>query len=285
MTKVTDSLAHATRPVFITDFTPPRGADPALFDGAAHLQQADFVSVAYNPGKLVRVDSAAAAYQIKQRFDLDVVFNLSPRDMNKVALESRLLGATALGLQNVLVLQGDPITERDAVTPVRDYTATRLIAAVRNLNEGKDYRGSSLRTACDFCIGAALDLNRDLGAEARLVHRKVEAGAQFFVAQPVFSAEEVQAFHNAYTAQAGTGLEAPIFWGVQILAKEGVIFSSVPQAVREQIEQGRDGVEIAREVYESLRSRGENAFYVVSPIMRGGARDYEAAARFFDAIL
>lgn len=280
--KVTDALEQAGRPVFITDFTPPRGADPSLLDGAAHLRGADFVSVAYNPGKLVRLDSATAAWQLKQRFGVDVVFNLSPRDMNKIALQSRLLGAAAMGLENVLVLQGDPIAQRDGVTGVRDYTATGLIGAVRELNEGKDYRGSNLRSACDFCIGAALDLNRDLQAEVRLARRKVEAGAQFFVAQPVFGAEPIDAFRQAYEAEAGEP-PVPVFWGVQVMAKDGVLFAGVPDAVRQQVERGRDGVEIALEVYHALREHGENAFYVVSPIMRGGARDYEAAARFFEA--
>ena len=52
------------------------------------------------------------------------MFNLSPRDMNKLALQSRLLGAQAMGLENVLVLQGDPVTERDGFAAVSELTAT-----------------------------------------------------------------------------------------------------------------------------------------------------------------
>ena len=267
MTKVTHALDHAGKPVFICDFTPPRGAGPALLDGAAHLQHAGFVSVAYNPGKLVRVDSVAAAHQLRQRFGLDVIFNLSPRDMNKIALESRLLGAAALGLENVLVLQGDPIIERDNVSSVADYTSTGLIAAVRNLNQGLDYRGSKLRSPCDLCVGASIDLSRGVDAEVRLTHRKVEAGAQFFVTQPVFGAEQVEAFHLAYRSLAGQALAAPVFWGIQLLAKDGVLFSGIPADVRAQVEQGRDGVAIARDVYDSLRSRHEDAFYLIAPIL------------------
>jgi 5,10-methylenetetrahydrofolate reductase len=280
MTKITDALAQSSKPVFIADFTPPRGAEPALLDDAVRLRQADFVSVAYNPGKLVRLDSVTAAYLLKQRFGTDTVFNLSPRDMNKIALESRLLGAATLGLENVLVLQGDGLTEREKAASVADYTATALIAAARTLNKGLDYRKSKLDSAGDFCIGAALDLGREAGAEVALTHKKVEAGAHFFIAQPVFSAEPVEAFHEAYRAATGHALTVPIFWGVQILAKDGVRFSSIPAGVRKEVEQGRDGVEIAREAYDSLRGRGENAFYLIAPIMRGGARDYDAASRF-----
>ena len=284
MTKVTDALTRSTAPVFISDFTPPRGAESALLDGAQLLAKSDFVAVAYNPGKLVRLDSVTAAYQIKQRFRQDVVFNLSPRDMNKIALQSRLLGAASLGLENVLVLQGDPIAERDHVTAVADYRSTGLIAAVRELNEGLDYRGGKLRSATDFCIGASIDPSREPAAEAVLAHRKAQAGAHFFVTQPVWSYEQIEAFEADYEQQAGETLTPPVFWGVQLLTKDGVLFSGIPDTVREQVEAGRDGVEIAHEVFESLVGRGVRAFYVVAPILKGGARDYESAARFLDAV-
>jgi homocysteine S-methyltransferase len=203
--------------------------------------------------------------------------------MNKIALESRLLGAAALGLENVLVLQGDPIAERDKVTAVADYKATGLIAAARNLNEGLDYRGSKLRSSTDLCIGASLDLGRGIEPEVKLAHRKVEAGAQFFVAQPVFDFETVESFHAAYARVAGTAPNVPVFWGLQLLAADGVLFSSIPQEIRSRVEAGGDGVEIALEVYSALRANGVRAFYVIAPILRGGARDYEAAARFLQA--
>ena len=74
---------------------------------------ADFVSVAYSPGRSVRVDSTAMAQVIGLSGDQDVIFSLAPRDMNKLALQNHLLGAQALGLENVVVLGGD------------DFTATR----------------------------------------------------------------------------------------------------------------------------------------------------------------
>jgi homocysteine S-methyltransferase len=163
MTRITDAVSQSDQPVFICDFTPPRGADPSLLDGAANLRQTDFISVAYNPGKLVRVDSVAVAHQLKQRFGVDVVFNLSPRDMNKIALESRLLGAAALGLENVLVLQGDRLTEREDATAVADYTATGLIAAARHLNEG----WTTAAAACGRHATSASALPWTLGATWR----------------------------------------------------------------------------------------------------------------------
>src|SRR5436190_557789 len=75
----------------------------------------DFTAVAYNPGKAVRIDSDSVAHEIKRVTGRETIFNLSPRDMNRIAVQSRLLGGSIMGLSNVLVVQGDPLTERDRI--------------------------------------------------------------------------------------------------------------------------------------------------------------------------
>jgi len=284
MTKVTEAILAAgeDRAVFVCDFTPPRGSDPELLEGARHLARADFICVAYNPGKLVRVDSVAAAFAVRERTGREVVFNLAPRDMNRLALESRLLGAGLLGLENVLVVQGDAFTDRDGVPAAKDYTATGLIRAVKQLNQGLDYRGARLRADCDFCVGASLDLSRGIQDEARLAAKKVEAGADFLVSQPVFDLTLISDFLSAFEKAAGAPLAVPVLWGLQILTAEGVLFSNVPQDLLRDLERGRDGVDIALETYALFREAGIAGVYLVSPILRGGARDYQAAARFME---
>jgi len=282
--KVTDAIGQTrSRPVFIADFSPPRGGDPALLADAMKLD-VDFICVAYNPGKAVRIDSATAAWRIAQDTGRGVVFTLSPRDMNKLALQSKLLGAQAMELENVLVLQGDPVMERDTFSAVSDFTASELMASIREMNTGTDFKGSKLRSPTGFCIGASADLGRGVAHEAGLAHRKVLAGANFIVTQPVFDAAEIAAFREAYAAVAGTELSIPVFWGLQILVADGVIFSNVPQSVRDDLESGRDGVDIALEAYGRLLEFGVDGIYLVSPIMRGGSRDYDAAARFMASI-
>jgi homocysteine S-methyltransferase len=278
--KVIDAVRDAAgRAVIVCDYTPPRGGDPALLENAGDLAAADFIAVAYNPGKLVRADSAAAAYALKQRQGTDVIFNLSPRDMNALALQSRLLGAQLLGLENVLVLQGDDLTERDGTAAVNEYTASGLIGAIAAMNQGTDLKGSNLRGPTDLCIGAALDLNRDLREEARLTARKVASGVHFLVSQPVFAASTAREFLEAYGEVAGSLLSVPVFWGLQVLRADGILFSTVPQATLDALEAGRDGVEIAGELYGDFIAAGLNGIYLISPILRGGARDYEAAGR------
>ena len=279
MGKVTAALSEGNGSVFICDFSPPRGTRPDLLDGARQLKS-DFICVAYNPGKAVRVDSISAAFAVKNATGRDVIFNLSPRDMNRLAIESRLLGAELLGVQNVIVIQSDAFTDKDGLTAAGDYTTTGLITAIRDLNNGIDFRGSKLRNACDFCVGAAIDLGKGIEQEARLAHRKVEAGAEFFVTQPIFDVRQVAEFTAAYERAAGATLQQPVFWGLQILAEGGLIFSNVPDGPRRDLEAGRDGVEIALETYTQLQGVEVEGFYLIPPILKGGVRDYEAAGRF-----
>src|SRR5215831_591659 len=137
-----------------------------------------------------------------------------------------------LGLENLVVLAGDAFSERDRsqATAVADFRPTELIASIAAMNMGTDYKGSRLRCPTDFCIGASIDLTCGVAREARLAHRKAQAGAHFFLAQP-------------------------IFWGVQVLEKNGVIFSSVPPEVRRELEAGQPGTDIAlallRQVFDA----------------------------------
>jgi 5,10-methylenetetrahydrofolate reductase len=279
--KVTDALkpAHRRRPVFIADFSPPRGPTTDFLDDAMKLI-VDFIAVAYNPGKAVRIDSVSVAHEIKRVSGRETIFNLSPRDMNRIAVQSRLLGGSIMGLSNVLVVQGDPLTERDRIRAATGDTATSLIADIAQLNLGLDYKGLKLRAPTDICIGASVDLGKGIEAEARLAQRKVEAGAHFLVTQPIFDAEDIARFEAAYASMAGAKLGVPVFWGLQILVADGVLFSNVPASVREQLEGGRSGVEIALEQYERMLAAGVQGIYLVAPIIKGGARDYDAAADF-----
>ncbi len=283
MAKVTERCFEATgHTTFICDFSPPRTGDPTQFTQPD--LDADLMSVAYNPGRAVRVNSARLASEINRRTGKDVMFTLATRDMNKVALQSLLLGAQLLGLENVVVVQGDPFTQRDLqrVKDVGDLTATGLIATIVGMNQGTDYREGQLRAPTDFCIGATLDLTRDIQQEARLAHRKVGAGAHFLITQPIFDVAEAQRLKETYAELSGQELNLPVFFGLQVLEKDGVIFSSVPEQVRRELDQDRSGVEIALELYQRFREAGLNNIYLVPPIRRGGARNYAAAQEVLD---
>ena len=269
----------AGRPGFICDFSPPRSGNIA--EARRADIPADFISVAYNPGRAVRANSAMLAAAIRGETGREAVFTIATRDMNRLALQSLLLGAQVLGLQNVVVVQGDRFDNRDrALLAVNGYRPTELIGAIRALNEGTDFRGSSLRESTNFCIGATFDLGRGIDEEAELTARKVEAGANFLMSQPIFDPDDAHRFLETYERLCGESLSVPVFYGLQILEQGGVLFSSVPDQVRSDLDAGRSGVEIALELYDRFAKAGLRNIYLVPPIRRGGARDYIAARDF-----
>ena len=283
------SQKHAQRngkPLFICDYSPPRGADLSTVEQVKQVG-ADFVCVAYSPGKSVRVDSTVMAHLISRPGDQDVIFNLACRDMNRLALQNHLLGAQLLGLENVLVLQGDEFTERDlaSVKDVGDYRATELIQAIGSLNQGMDFRGLKLRAPTTFCIGAAIDLGRsNLEQEALLTQRKVAAGADFFLTQAFYDVRKADRFLEVYQASTGQEFPRPVFYGLQILEKDGIIFGDVPQDTQRDLERGRPATDIALEQLHAYMDNGLTCIYLVPPILRGGRRNYQAAQDVLEAV-
>ena len=286
MTTVVQRCAERRgQPMFLCDFSPPRGADLSTVDQVKQVG-ADFVCVAYSPGKSVRVDSTVMAHLIGRDGEQQVVFNLACRDMNRLAIQNHLLGAQLLGLENVLVLQGDEFTERDleSLKSVADYRPVELIGDIESLNEGVDFRGLKLRQPTAFCIGAVVDLARaDMEREVGLARQKVSAGADYLITQAFYDLDQAARFHDLYAKLAGQELTVPVFYGLQVLEADGLIFGDVPQKVRRDLDRGRSGVDIALEQLRAYIDGGMTGVYLVPPILRGGRRDYQAARSVLDA--
>lgn len=279
MTEIVDWLnSHGSSVAIVSDFSPPRGSDPTLLDGFDELD-VDFLSIAYNPGKSSRVNSAMLAHWVETRSDMKSIFTIATRDMNKLATESLLIGADLLGLDNVVVVRGDEFTTRELerVSSVSDFTPTDLIAAIKSLNEGIDFKGLKLRTPTSLCVGATIDLGRGIEREVELTRRKVLAGAEFFLSQPTFDVSVSLEFLDAYKSAFNETLRQPVFHGVQVLAKDGVIFNSVPIELTEALDSGRSGEDIALDHLHRYVEAGLTTIYLIPPIMRGGRRDYSSA--------
>ena len=285
MAKVTDSGFSITgKTTIICDYSPPRGG--TFSSAPAPPNHVDFLSVNSNPGRSVRTDSAMLAASLKQQSGKEVIFSLLTRDMNRLAVQSHLLGAHMLGLENVIVAQGDSFTEADKgnVKSVRDYRPTELLSDISNMNKGRDFRGRALVSPTDFCAGATLDLGGDMGLEAALAERKISAGAEFLITQPVYKFEEVARFHEAYARLIRKECPVPVFFGLQILERGGVSFGTVPGEILADLEAGRSGVDIALEVFERLSENSVRDIYLLPPIRRGSERDYGAAQEFLEAV-
>ena len=279
MTKIADIYARCSgSPLFICDFSPPRGAAYSDLE-FARLLDADCLSVPYNPGKSVYANSAMAAHSLRAATGKEVAFTLATRDMNILAAQSLLLGASLLGLQNIIVVRGDDFMsgELRGANLARGSTPTAFIRSIAAMNDGTDFRRRSLSSATDFCIGASIDTNRDLEGEIVLTQRKIDAGAHFFITQPAFTPDTQIRFLKAYAQTCRERPSVPIFFGVQMVAPGGRVFSPIPQSVRDDLDRGAPAAEIAIDCIERFLAAGISAFYLMPPIFPGGARDYQSA--------
>ena len=264
---------------FICDFSPPKGVDFNELEKALSLNS-DFVSVSYNPGKSVRINSLQAAYWIKQNSSSEVMFSLSCRDMNKLALQSHLLGAQLLELENLVIFQGDPFNNKELINvkTVMDYKSTELIHSANMMNNKLDYKGNELSAPTDFCIGATIDLNKNLQKETHLANKKIQSGAKYFLLQPIFSTEILHVFLETYDEMFQSSLSVPLCIGIQILNPATKSFGHVPIKIKRELELGKSPTRVAYEFIEKALSDKFNCIYLLPSLLPDGSRDYEEAS-------
>src|SRR5258708_11950446 len=164
-----------------------------ILEGAVLLQDAGVhcINIADSPMARVRMSCIALARLMQDHLGIETIIHFTTRDRNLMALQSELLGAHALGIRNILALTGDPLRLGDYpnTTGVWDLDSVGLMQVIRGMNEGHDAAGSSIGAKSSFHIGAALNLNmtdEQTDQEIEKYWRKINAGAQFIMTQPIY---------------------------------------------------------------------------------------------------
>jgi 5,10-methylenetetrahydrofolate reductase len=206
------------------EVAPPHGTDySAMLDSVHKLAPlCHALNVTDNQGATLHLSSLAASRVVLDNgAGCEPIFQQTCRDRNRLALQSDLLAAWTLGLENVLVVTGDDPRGGDhpKAKGVFDLDSTQLIEVTRQLNSGVDMNGNALDGATDFLIGAALfpeaepwEIQLERGLQ------KIEAGATFFQTQAV---TDVDKFARAAEALAPTG--AKLIAGVLLFKSPRVI--------------------------------------------------------------
>ncbi len=179
------------------------------------------VNVTDNQSAVMRLGSLAASVHLKH-LGFEPVFQLTCRDRNRIALQSDLLTACSLGIDNALLLTGDHIALGDhtQAKPVFDIDSVQLLRIARGLNEGRDMNGNELSQPTDLALGAVVNPNFEpLELQLIKMEKKVEAGAQFFQTQAVYDPRQMEALVK-HTER----------WGVPIQA--GLVVLKSPQMGR-----------------------------------------------------
>jgi 5,10-methylenetetrahydrofolate reductase len=184
--------------VVTAELAPPRGSDMSAFLKMATCvaPHVDAINVTDNQGANMRMTPLAAA-ALLVREGIDPVMQITCRDRNRLALQSDLLGAAAMGIHNLLALTGDDIGCGDhrQGRAVFDLDSVLLLRTIQALNDGKDMNGKVLDGHTSFFAGAAAAPEVEPFAVTRpKLTKKTVAGARFFQTQAVFDPQRLAAF-------------------------------------------------------------------------------------------
>ncbi len=194
--------AKLARGEFITlvEVVPPKGTEPAKeIEGARFLKSVgiDGINIPESPRAAARMSAQALAILIQQQVGIEAVLHYVCRDRNVLSIQSDLLGASAIGVRNILCVTGDPpkLGNYPDATAVFDVDAIGLVNIVHNLNQGLDIGANPLGTGTAFTIGVGANPGvPNLDEEVRRFEYKVEAGAEFAITQPVFDVALLENF-------------------------------------------------------------------------------------------
>jgi homocysteine S-methyltransferase len=283
--------------VVAVEMDPPRGlATHKLLAGASLLGEAgaDVIDVADSPMARMRMSPWAVCNLIQRKVGVETVLHFPTRGRNLLRVQGDLLAAHALGVRNVFVVMGDPTAIGDYPDAMDnfDLVPSGLIKLIKqNFNVGVDHAGTDIGQPTSFFVGCALNLlPANPADEIKNLNRKLKAGADFILTQPVYEAGPALNFLERVKNEIGT-LQVPVVVGVLPLVNprhaaflhHEVPGIDIPENTLRRMEQAgengaRTGREIAIELIQQLRS-SINGVYLMPAFSR-----YDLIAEVIDNI-
>jgi len=256
--------------VVLVEMVPPRSTDISKpLEGAKMLRESnvDAINIPDGPRASARMTGLALAVLLENRVGIETVIHYTCRDRNLLGMQSDLLGATAMGIRNILAITGDPpmIGDYPQATAVFDIDAIGLVHLINNLNHGVDVGEKRIGDPTSFFTGVGLDPNSvSPENEIHRLEMKKEAGAEYVITQPVFDMASLESFLEKVELDS-LFLIAGIWPLVSLrnaeFMKNEVPGVYVPDTVIKQIakydskeDQLKAGIEIARNMVDGVRS-------------------------------
>ena len=272
-TRLAEKLASG-KFVVAVEMDPPRGLSThKIIAGASLLAEsgADVVNVADSPMARMRMSPWAVCSLIQAQVGIETVLHFPTRGRNLLRVQGDLLAAHALGVRNVFVVMGDPTAIGDYPNAMDNYdlVPSGLIKLIKqNFNAGVDHAGSDIGQPTGFFVGCALNLNPpDPDAEIKNLKRKIRAGADFILTQPVYDPPKAEEFIRLINRTLEDPLSLPIIAGILPLASgrhanflhQEVPGILIPQEIRERMERSgetgaKEGIQIATELVAAMHS-------------------------------
>ncbi len=190
---------------FVTtvEVLPPKGCNPRkTLDAIRLLKDAgvDGVNIPDGPRAQTRMGAMATAVMVQQEIGIEAVLHYCCRDRNLLGMMSDILGASALGVHNLLLITGDPpkMGPYPDATAVFDIDAIGLTNMVNKLNHGLDIGNNPIGEPTAFSIGVGVNPGAvNMDEELRRFEWKIEAGAEYAITQPVFDTQQLRDFLKA----------------------------------------------------------------------------------------
>ena len=260
-------LFEAGKFVVTAEVGPLKGTDVSEIGEIAELLRGrvDATNVTDQQSSVMRLGSLAVCHLLKDK-GIDPVFQITCRDRNRLALQSDLLSAYVLGVENVLSITGDlPLLgDHPQAKPVYDLDSVQLLWVIKKLNEGYDMVGNELKGKPNFFPGAVVNPGADTGAALELqlikMEKKIAVGARFFQTQAVYEPNTFAKFMKRVE-----GFGAPILAGIIPLKSAGmarfmnknVAGVFVPEELIGKMAEAEDktqmGIEIAADLMKELK--------------------------------
>ena len=251
--------------VVTSEIGPPKGIETAqiLADAELVRGRVDAFNVTDLQSSVMRLGSLPVCSLLKQK-GFEPVLQVTCRDRNRLALQSDILSAAALGIENILILTGDYTTMGDhpEAKPVFDLDSVQLLRAAKGLEAGVDMKGNKLQGAFPkFCLGAVVNPGAEpLEPQIIKMEKKIAAGAEFFQTQAVYDIKTFEDFLNKTKH-----LKAAVIAGIVVLKSAGMarfmnknipgVF--VPDNLIKEMEETKDraakSVEIAARLIKELK--------------------------------
>jgi 5,10-methylenetetrahydrofolate reductase len=261
------SNLEAGKFVVTAEVGPLKGTKVTEIEEVAELLQGkvDAVNVTDQQSAVMRLGSLATCHLLKDK-GLDPVFQMTCRDRNRLALQSDLLSAAVLGIENVLAITGDlpMLGDHPQSKPVYDLDSVQLLWVIKQLCEGHDMAGNELEGVPTFFPGAVVNPGADTEASFELqiikMEKKIEAGARFFQTQAIFDADTFAKFMKRVE-----GFGVPVLAGIIPLKSAGmarfmnknIAGINVPEAMIDRIAKAEDraatGIDIAASTMKDLK--------------------------------
>lgn len=253
--------------VVVVELQPPKGNNlTELFENAEPLRgRVDAINIPELQNAIMRLGSLSVCTLLKGK-GIESIFNLSCSDRNRLALQSELLNASALGVQNILLLQGDPpsIGDHFEAQAVFDLDIMGLLGAAKRLQEGYDLMGNDLRGKPQFCVGAQINAAAQghvLDLEVMDMEKKIRMGVDFFFTNSIYDVSLFEPF-----VKKVAHFKVPLIASITLLKSVGmaryvnkhVEGASIPDSIIDQLMKASDKqkacIEIAGGLIKELRS-------------------------------